>query len=38
MKLLAKFSLIFTIVFGLGLTGAGYVFYDMLQRNARESV
>jgi HAMP domain-containing protein len=38
MKLLAKFSLIFTIVFGLGLTGAGYVFYDMLQRNAREQV
>jgi protein-histidine pros-kinase len=38
MKLLAKFSLIFTIVFGLGLAGAGYVFYDMLQRNAREQV
>lgn len=38
MKLLAKFSLIFTIVFGLGLTGAGWVFYDLLQRNAREQV
>ena len=35
MKLLAKFSLIFTIVFGLGLAGAGYVFYQMLQQNAR---
>ncbi|MDB5321916.1 MAG: histidine kinase region domain protein [Phycisphaerales bacterium] len=38
MKLLAKFSLIFTIVFGLGLSGAGYVFYQMLQQNAREQV
>ena len=38
MKLLAKFSLIFTFVFGLGLAGAGYVFYQMLQQNAREQV
>ena len=38
MKLLAKFSLIFTMVFGLGLAGAGYVFYQMLQQNAREQV
>src|SRR5258706_10872734 len=38
MKLLAKFSLIFTVVFGLGLCAAGWVFYDLLQRNAREQV
>src|SRR5437762_2997244 len=38
MKLLAKFSLIFTVVFGLGLCAAGWVFYDLLQSNARQQV
>jgi len=38
MKLLAKFSLIFVIVFGLGLAVAGYLSYSMLQRNARTQV
>ncbi len=38
MRLLAKFSLIFVVVFGLGLGAAGYLFYGLLQRNAREQV
>jgi len=38
MKLLAKFSLIFTAVFGLGLCATGYVCYDLLQKSAREQV
>jgi protein-histidine pros-kinase len=38
MRLLAKFNLIFTLVFGAGLAGAGYVSYWFLQRNAREQV
>src|SRR5258706_9131726 len=38
MKLLAKFSLIFTVVFGLGLCAAGCVSYELFQRNAREQV
>ena len=38
MRLLAKFNLIFTLVFGAGLAGAGYVSYWFLQRNAREEV
>lgn len=38
MKLLAKFSLIFIIVFGVGLTAAGLLCRDLLQRNAREQV
>jgi HAMP domain-containing protein len=38
MRLLAKFSLIFLVVFGLGLGGAAYLFYGNLQRNAREQV
>jgi HAMP domain-containing protein len=38
MRLLAKFSLIFVIVFGLGLGAAGYLFYGLLQRSAREQV
>jgi len=38
MRLLAKFSLIFVVVFGLGLTAAAYLFYGLLQRNAREQV
>jgi HAMP domain-containing protein len=38
MKLLAKFSIIFVVVFGLGLSAAGYFSYSLLQRNAREQV
>ncbi len=38
MRLLAKFNLIFTLVFGAGLAGAGYVSYWFLQQNAREQV
>ena len=38
MRLLAKFSLIFVVVFGLGLCAAAYLFYGLLQRNAREQV
>jgi protein-histidine pros-kinase len=38
MKLLAKFSIIFAVVFGLGLTTAGYLSYSLLQKNAREQV
>jgi HAMP domain-containing protein len=38
MKLLAKFSLIFTVVFGLGLALAGYLSYSLLQKNARQQV
>lgn len=38
MKLLAKFSLIFVVVFGLGLGSAGYLSYSMLQDNARRQV
>ncbi len=38
MRLLAKFNLIFTLVFGAGLAGAGCVSYWFLQRNAREEV
>jgi protein-histidine pros-kinase len=38
MRLLAKFSLIFVVVFGLGLAAAAYIFYGTLQRNAREQV
>ncbi len=38
MRLLAKFSLIFTIVFGLGLAAAAFLFHDSLQRSAREQV
>jgi len=38
MKLLAKFSLIFIAVFGLGLGLAGFVSYSMLQANARKTV
>ncbi len=38
MRLLAKFSLIFVVVFGLGLSAAAYLFYGTLQRNAREQV
>jgi len=38
MKLLTKFSLIFVVVFGLGLAAAGYLSYSMLQTNARRQV
>ena len=38
MRLLAKFSLIFVLVFGLGLGASAYIFYGVLQRNAREQV
>jgi HAMP domain-containing protein len=38
MRLLAKFSLIFAIVFGLGLGAAAALFHRSLQRSAREQV
>ena len=38
MKLLAKFSLIFIVVFGLGLVATGLVCYSLLQKTAREQV
>lgn len=38
MRLLAKFSLIFLVVFGLGLSASAWLFYGLLQRNAREQV
>jgi HAMP domain-containing protein len=38
MRLLVKFSLVYVLVFGLGLGAAGYLFYGQLQRNAREQV
>src|SRR5512143_3459974 len=38
MRLLAKFSLTFLVVFGVGLGAAAWLFYGMLQRNAREQV
>ncbi|HWE25140.1 MAG TPA: DUF3365 domain-containing protein [Myxococcales bacterium] len=38
MRLLAKFSLIFAIVFGLGLAAAAALFHESLQRTAREQV
>ena len=38
MRLLAKFSLIFVLVFGAWLGAAAYLFYGLLQRNAREQV
>lgn len=38
MKLLAKFSLMFVVVFGLGLSAAGYFCYSLLQTNARKQV
>jgi protein-histidine pros-kinase len=38
MRLLMKFSLVYVVVFGLGLGVAGFIFYGQLQRNAREQV
>ena len=38
MGLLAKFNLVMLLVFVFGMTGAGFVSYDVLQNNAREEV
>jgi protein-histidine pros-kinase len=38
MRLLAKFSLIFALVFGIGLSAAAALFHRSLQRGAREQV
>ena len=38
MRLLAKFTLMFVLVFSIGLSAAAYIFYRVLQRNAREQV
>lgn len=38
MKLLAKFSLVFALVFGAGLAAAGFLSYRFLQDNARSQV
>ena len=38
MKLLAKFSIIFLVVFGLGLSATAYLSYSLLQKNAREQI
>lgn len=38
MRLLAKFSLIFAAVFGLGLAAAAWLFHGSLQQSAREQV
>jgi len=38
MKLVVKFNLVFIVVFSLGLAAAGYVTYDLLQRNAKEEI
>src|SRR5579863_3414233 len=38
MKLLTKFSLLFILAAGAGLTVAAYLTYGYLQRNAREEV
>ncbi len=38
MKLLAKFNLIFLVVFGTGLALAAWLAYGFLQRMAREDV
>lgn len=38
MRLLAKFSIVYVVVFGLGLGAAGALFYGQLQRSAREQV
>lgn len=38
MKLVIKFNLVFVIVFSLGFAAAGYVTYDLLQRNAKEEI
>ena len=38
MKLLWKFNVIFVLVFGLGMTAAGYLLYQFLRENARNEV
>jgi len=38
MKLVLKFNLVFIVVFSLGFAAAGYVTYDLLQRNAKEEI
>jgi HAMP domain-containing protein len=38
MRLLLKFSLVYVVVFGIGLGVAGSLFHGQLQRNAREQV
>lgn len=38
MKLVVKFNLVFIIVFSLGFAAAGFVTYDLLQRNAKEEI
>lgn len=38
MKLWLKFNLVFLLAFVLGLTGTGFVSYQVLQQNAREEV
>jgi HAMP domain-containing protein len=38
MNLLTKFSLIFSVTYGLGLCAVGFFFRNLLQRNAREEV
>lgn len=38
MKLILKFNLVFLVVFLLGLAAAGYVSYELLQKNAREEI
>lgn len=38
MRLMTKFSLIYILVFGLGLAATGYLFYGKLHQNAREQV
>lgn len=38
MSLRIKFNLVMLVAFTLGLTGAGFVSHDVLQRNAREEI
>lgn len=38
MKLLAKFNLVFVLVFGTGVALAGFIAYQFLQKNAKDQV
>ena len=38
MRLLTKFSLVYALVFGIGLAATGSIFNGQLQRSAREQV
>jgi HAMP domain-containing protein len=38
MRLLIRFSLVYVLVFGVGIGVAAFIFYDQLQRSAREQV